>query len=240
MILHPVWPTPGHSIDTDAPFARQKIAEFYPLPAGDHSLRANLVSTVDGGVRGADGTSKTLTGGADRAVLSAIRATSDVVLVGGATLRAEPDLLPRATPLAVVSRSGDLGGVTARAGRDHGPIYVFAPAAAGDRVTASMNVAHTFVPTQAEPGVGAFLPSVLVELAGRGMHHVVCEGGPSLVRALIHLQLIDEFCLTVAPQFAAPGTPDILDGRLDRPLPAPLVGMLADDAGYLYTRRRLR
>jgi len=240
VILHPVWPTPGHPIDTDAPFARQKIAEFYPHPASDRSLRVNLVSTVDGGVRGADGTSKSLTGGADRAVLGAIRATSDVVLVGGATLRAEPDMLPRTTPLAVVSRSGDLGGFTGRTGRDHGPIYVFAPAAAGDRLTESMGAAVTFIPIQAELNVSAFLPSVLVQLVGRGMHHVVCEGGPSLVRALIRLQLIDELCLTVAPQFASPGTPDIFDGRLDRPLPAPLVGMLADDAGYLYTRRRLR
>ena len=74
----------------------------------------NLVVSLDGSAVGADGTSASLTMGADRAVLGAIRAESDLVLVGAATLRAEPHLVPRSTRLAVLSRSGDLGAAVLR------------------------------------------------------------------------------------------------------------------------------
>ncbi|MGN6325983.1 dihydrofolate reductase family protein [Pseudolysinimonas sp.] len=74
----------------------------------------NLVVSLDGSAVGPDGTSSSLTTGADRAVLGAIRAESDVVLVGAATLRAEPQLVPRTTPLAVLSRSGRIGSAALR------------------------------------------------------------------------------------------------------------------------------
>jgi riboflavin biosynthesis pyrimidine reductase len=70
--------------------------------------------SLDGSAAGPDGTSSSLTMGADRAVLGAIRAESDLVLVGAATLRAEPHLVPRSTRLAVLSRSGDLGDAVLR------------------------------------------------------------------------------------------------------------------------------
>lgn len=74
----------------------------------------NLVVSLDGSAAGPDGTSSSLTTGADRAVLGAIRAESDLVLVGAATLRAEPHLVPRSTPLAVLSHSGRLGSAVLR------------------------------------------------------------------------------------------------------------------------------
>jgi len=70
--------------------------------------------SLDGSAVGPDGTTGSLTMGADRAVLGAIRAESDLVLVGAATLRAEPGLVPRSTRLAVLSRSGDLGAAVLR------------------------------------------------------------------------------------------------------------------------------
>jgi riboflavin biosynthesis pyrimidine reductase len=76
----------------------------------------NLVVSLDGSAAGPDGTSGSLTMGADRAVLGAIRAESDLVLVGAATLRSEPSLVPRSTRLAVLSRSGDLGAAVLRPG----------------------------------------------------------------------------------------------------------------------------
>jgi riboflavin biosynthesis pyrimidine reductase len=70
--------------------------------------------SLDGSAAGPDGTSASLTTGRDRAVLGAIRAESDLVLVGAATLRAEPSLVPRRTRLAVLTRSGDLGAAALR------------------------------------------------------------------------------------------------------------------------------
>jgi riboflavin biosynthesis pyrimidine reductase len=108
VIVRPVWPEPEDAVDTSAPDARDRLRALYAAPQADW-LRVNLIVSLDGSAVGADGTSRSLTGGADRAILGAIRAESDLVLVGAATLRAEPDLVPRRTRLAVLSRSGDLG-----------------------------------------------------------------------------------------------------------------------------------
>ena len=44
--------------------------------------------------------------------------------------------------------------------------------------------------------------ALLAELARRGLHRVLCEGGPSLFGALIAADAVDELCLTVAPLLA--------------------------------------
>jgi riboflavin biosynthesis pyrimidine reductase len=40
---------------------------------------------------------------------------------------------------------------------------------------------------------------VLAELACRGLHRVLCEGGPTLFGELVAADAVDELCLTVAP-----------------------------------------
>jgi riboflavin biosynthesis pyrimidine reductase len=97
------------------PADRDELRRRYAAPAADW-IRVNLVVSLDGSAAGPDGTSRSLTTGADRRVLGAIRAESDLVLVGAATLRAEPELVPRVTPLAVLSRSGDIGTARLRSG----------------------------------------------------------------------------------------------------------------------------
>ncbi|GAA2085631.1 pyrimidine reductase family protein [Pseudolysinimonas kribbensis] len=97
------------------PADRDELRRRYAAPAADW-VRVNLVVSLDGSAAGPDGTSRSLTTGADRRVLGAIRAESDLVLVGAATLRAEPELVPRVTPLAVLSRSGDTGAARLRPG----------------------------------------------------------------------------------------------------------------------------
>jgi riboflavin biosynthesis pyrimidine reductase len=114
VIVRPVWPDPGEPIETTAPDARERLRALYRAPETDW-IRLNLVVSLDGSAVGADGTSRSLSRGADRAVLGAVRAESDLVLVGAATLRAEPGLVPRTTRLAVLTRSGDLGTAVLRA-----------------------------------------------------------------------------------------------------------------------------
>ena len=97
------------------PGDRAELRRMYAAPAPDWT-RVNLVVSLDGSAVGPDGTTRSLTTGADRRVLGAIRAESDLVLVGAATLRAEPELVPRATALAVLSRSGDIGSAVLRPG----------------------------------------------------------------------------------------------------------------------------
>ncbi|WP_308252366.1 dihydrofolate reductase family protein [Pseudonocardia sp. KRD291] len=82
-------------------------------------------------------------------------------------------------------------------------------------------------------------PTLLAELARRGLRRVLCEGGPTLLGALVAADLVDELCLTLSPLLAA--------GRAGRTAvsdPAPprsmqLAGVLEEDGSLLlrYTRR---
>ena len=64
---------------------------------------------------------------------------------------------------------------------------------------------------------------VLAELARRGLHRVLCEGGPALFGSLVAADAVDELCLTVAPLLAG-GTA----GRIVR---GPEAATPADGAG---------
>jgi riboflavin biosynthesis pyrimidine reductase len=46
-------------------------------------------------------------------------------------------------------------------------------------------------------------------LAERGLHRVLCEGGPSLHGELVALDLVDELCLTIAPLMSSGSAPRI-------------------------------
>lgn len=192
------------------------LHEAYAWPRA--CVRGLMVGSVDGAAE-LDGSSKGLSGPPDRAVLAHLRGTCDVVLVGGATVRADGWLPPRPSQerrrwrreqgmaevpaYAVVSRSGDLP-----AGDSDGEVLVLS----GD-------------PHQ-----------VLEELAGRGLRRVLCEGGPSWLAALAGAGLLEELCLTTSPQLAGPGRTGLLEGAgWQFPLALRLIGLLEDD-GWLFAR----
>jgi riboflavin biosynthesis pyrimidine reductase len=68
------------------------------------------------------------------------------------------------------------------------------------------------------PG-GATPVAALEHLAtARGVRSVLCEGGPTLLRALVAASCIDHLLLTLAPLLAGGGAPNVLEGRpLDPP-----------------------
>ena len=103
-------------IDADRDAARAWIAARYGSAEAE-TVRLNMITSLTGSAVGGDGTSETLTGGADRLILSAIRAAADAVIVGAQTVRAESYLLPRSATLAVVTRSGSLEGCESRTRR---------------------------------------------------------------------------------------------------------------------------
>ena len=104
----------------------EELAAFYASPPGLH-VRANMVSSVDGGAWGPDHRSGTINDAADWRVFRVLRALADVVLVGAGTARAEGYTaldVPRGLEhlrtgrgpleLAVVTRSGPRRGPGAR------------------------------------------------------------------------------------------------------------------------------
>lgn len=230
MILSPLSPV-GDPIDTTASDARDRIAALYPPPG----LRVNLVATLDGGTADAGGTSAGITTGADRAVLGAIRSVSDTVLIGAATLRAEPGLVPKSTHLTVLTTTGDFSGATVRDDIEPGRILVVGPSGAEQRARETFGAPFEYFAVDGDRAVP--LARMLVALRERGLEKIVCEGGPRLVGQLLAANLVDEICLTTVPRIV--GKPQVLfGGASPGPHDLELIQLLADEEGALYARWR--
>ena len=208
-----------------------ELAEVYahPVRADDRGaprpwVRLNFVSTVDGSVTGSEGVSGDLGGSADHDAYMAMRNACDVVLVGAGTARAEE--YGRITPESVdVARRGAAG---------LAPVPALAVVSARLDVPTSLlgdgTVVVTTTRAAADPGLEADLlavgdeeidwPAALAAFAERGWHRVLCEGGPHLAGTLAAADLVDEVCLTVAPELAGGDGPRLTNGAppLGRPL----------------------
>lgn len=217
MSLERVWPQPA------AVSADDLVGEAGPLPAARPWVSGVMVSSLDGrATRG--GTSRALGGPSDLAMLLALRRRADALMVGPSTVRAE-GYGPLPCPAVLVSRSFDL------------PWEAGLFSAPGQRVLVYTLAEHATPPdvaaeVEAVPIVE--LADVLADLRGRGVERLLCEGGPTLNRALLAAGLLDELFLTLAPVVAgdegapaiiAPGEPARLSLR-----------SVATDDGELYLR----
>jgi 5-amino-6-(5-phosphoribosylamino)uracil reductase len=234
--VHPEPPDggPAESIDVEAPDARARIAELY-APSSEQWLRLNLVHSVDGSAKGADGTSHELSSAPDRAVLGAIRSLSDLVLIGAETLRAERYLLPQNQRLAVVTGSGDLSGAKTKEPLPEDRILVVGPAAAEARARETFVTAFTFVALPEKDDRRLDVRAVIAALRDRGAPRIVCEGGPHLAQQLLRSRLVDEICLTTSPKLVGGAFPVLGTKPLDEQS-LELRQLLVDDAGSIYAR----
>jgi riboflavin-specific deaminase-like protein len=200
-------PQPG-PVDDDA------LSAVYPWPdtTAKPYVRAMMVCTLDGAAAGDDGLSGSVSGGADRSVLRAVRRFADVVLVGGGTMKAEGygPLKARAEDadvrreagqapapvLAVVSGSLDLpldpGGFT---DSDVTPI-VFTTESADP---AKVEDVRKRCEVLQLPGEKVDAEQVVAQLHHRGLGRIVCEGGPGLLHQVTESGLLDEADITIAP-----------------------------------------
>jgi riboflavin biosynthesis pyrimidine reductase len=207
---------PGHEgpMDSEA----LALAYAYPKLSGAQTwVRANFVSTLDGAAAGDDGLSGSINTGADRDVFGLLRALSDVILVGAGTARIEgyrratvraPWLAlregrPAHPTMAIVSRSGDIPPRLSQAREDSGDVLLITCKRAGD------DAVHLARGTLGEDQVivagdaNVDLSAAVEALAVRGLHRVLCEGGPHLMRDLTASGRLDELCLTLAPTLVA-------------------------------------
>lgn len=161
-------------------------------------LRVNMVSTLDGGATGADGRSGTINNDADHAVFAALRRAADAVLVGAGTARAE-GYSPSDVPIVLVSGSGEVpvGLRGAPAGR---VLLATTPGSPG-LGAARDQLGEDQVLVVGDDHVD--LVALRSVLADRGWRHVLSEGGPSLLGALLAAGVVDELCLTVVPRVLA-------------------------------------
>ena len=83
------------------------------------------------------------------------------------------------------------------------------------------------------------LARLLDQLAERGLHRVLTEGGPGLLTDLLNARLVDELCLTVSPTVVGDPGEHRLIGRLAEPVTLELAGTLSD-AGFVFLRYLVR
>jgi 5-amino-6-(5-phosphoribosylamino)uracil reductase len=169
---------------------------------------------------------------ADLDAVDAIRACCDAILVGAQTVRSDnPGLLVKSadrraqrvqrglppSPVRVtVTASGDLD-PDARLFRtgDTRPV-VYAQTAAAGLVLARLGAVAEVVGA----GDPVSLQVLLSDLAGRGVHTLLVEGGAGILGQFLTLGLADELRLAVAPVFVAdPHAPRLLAGAR---VPAPM------------------
>jgi riboflavin biosynthesis pyrimidine reductase len=233
---------------------RDELAELYAVTARQW-VRAGFVSTLDGRVGGPDGLSGSIGSPADKVVFDTVRALADVVVVASGTLRAEgytrlataPDWLdhreragrPPHPPLVAVTASGDLPERLLQERPDTGDLVV-----AVTRRTDPRRVAGLRDRLGDEAvlvcGTDEVEPEVLLEqLAERGWHHVLLEGGPSLLAQWVDAEVVDELCLTLRPLLLGGGGPSLITGAPERVRQARLLSVLSLDDD-LMLRYRLR
>lgn len=234
MILRRLNPAPVEEIDADAPGARDRLLEWYaPKPAV--GIRINLVMTIDGRLAGGDGTSESLSSRTDRMILGVIRESAGAVLVGAGTVRAEGYRLPSRAPLAVITASGDLEGHRLQPRDGAPPVLVLTTASGATRADASLpHLDHRCIVVSADGGPFPIADAVGA-LRDHGIDRIVAEGGPSVIRALIDAELVDELCLTTVPHLG--GRALQLLGGADAPLTDwHRTQLIADGDGLAYAR----
>lgn len=210
----------------------------------------NMVASVDGGAT-VSGRSAALGGAPDRAAFSTIRTVPDVILVGAGTVRAERYGPPRASHevqaqrrargqaalprLAIVSGRLDLDATSAVFTEATEPPFVLtAGAGRPDRRRDLDDIAEVWELASATGQLD--LRAALERLAGAGVRTVLCEGGPSINAQLVADDLVDEWCLTLAPTALGGDAPRIVHGPGSSAAHDLQLAHVLEDAGVLLLR----
>ncbi|MFL6183072.1 MAG: dihydrofolate reductase family protein [Actinomycetes bacterium] len=221
----------------------------YPDAADAATVRANMVSSVDGAIA-VDGRAKPLSGQDDWYLFGLQRALADAILVGAGTARAEgygagrarlefahlrkQSGQPDAPTLVLVTRSGNLdpdadylGGssraivITCASGRDN----LGAVSDRADLIVAGNDAVD--------------LRAAFGELHDRGHRRLLSEGGPHLLGSLLDAGLIDEMVTTLSPLLAGGNSGRMVAGASTELHDLSLAGVLeSEGALFLHYRRK--
>lgn len=229
----------------------EQIGSFDPsgsAPAGRPYVFTNFAVTVDGratlgGRSGAIGSST------DTAMLMALRAAGDAVMVGAGTIRAENygRVLPGAEARAgrerrglpadpltvVVSDSLELPWEAGLFTCGEGEVVIVT---ASDREPPATS---TPVEVDRHPG-GVDLTVALGRLRERrDIRGLLCEGGPTLHGGLLAGGLVDELFITLGPKLGGGDGPGLAEGLAERPVELELRWLLGE-GDELFARYAVR
>jgi len=239
-----------HATGRDRDLTPEEVLDLYPWPEGERWVRAMMVTSLDGAAAGPDGLSGSISSATDQEVFAAVRRLADAVLVGGGTFRAEGygpmpavddahaagvrrERGKRAAPvLAVVSGTLDLPWDSPTFTDSAERVLVLTGSTADGDARARAHEHCDLVELDTER-VGA--GDALDALADRGLPHVVCEGGPTLLEGLVREGRLDEADITVSPTFAGTAQTPRTSG-LDEVAGFTLAHVLVGDDGFLVNR----
>ena len=214
----------------------------------------NFALTVDGKISTAKFTPTTFTSAYDKKRLLEIRSLADAVMVGRGTVEKDrmtmgmPDPKLRKArrdrgqaeyPLRVVlSGSGKLDPGLPVFGQNFSPILIFTGSSAANEAPWPDHV-RVYRSERDWQDVSQVLSFLYTEYSVRT---VICEGGPTLVRALAERDLIDEIYATIAPKLFggehAPGLLGTSDAFLSASRTYRMVNLeVHGDEAYLHYRR---
>lgn len=228
-----------------------ELPQLYDYPDDGTWLRANFISSLDGGAT-VDGTSGAMAGPGDRFVFNLLRELADVIVVGVGTVRIEGysdvrmGVVQRqhrqargqseVPQLAIVTRSGRLDRDMAVFTRtEMAPLVLTTTAVADDTRQRLAGLAEVIACSGDDPGTVD--EAVLVsQLAARGLRRILTEGGPTLLGTFVERDVLDELCLTIAPYVVGGLARRIVTGPGQVLTRMRCAHVLTDDSGYLYTR----
>lgn len=219
-------PTPGGPLDAEQLAARYAYPDLLTRPY----VKVNFVASADGGIA-VDGRSAALSSAPDRRVFRLLRDLCDVVLVGAGTARAERyrGARPRSTAstparIAVVTASAELDPASGLfTDTEVAPLILTGPEAPLERLERLETAGAEVVACGTEPA------RLLGALAARGLHRVLCEGGPVLFGRLIEADAVDELCLTCGPLLVAGESGRIARGPRPTPRRLRLASVLTEE-----------
>ena len=184
----------------------ERLRQLYAPPRAPW-LRVNMVSTIDGAATGASGLTGSINNPADKRVFHLLRSMADAIIVGAGTARAER-YGPAVAPIVLVSRAGQ---VPERLQDAPDGRVLLATCADSPGLSESRRLlGDENVVVAGEDSVDLAL--VRSALADRGFHHLLGEGGPQLLGAMLAAGVVDELCVTVVPQAVAGSHLRITDG----------------------------
>lgn len=247
---HPAAGASKHDTCDDPPVRRLRplpLAELtddefraaYGFPDVRPWVRGSMVSTLDGVMRGTDGTSRSIASAADRRVFSMLRWSADVILVGAGTIRDE-DYRPSRLPIAIVTASLRLP-LTLRLFSLRTPdtprtLVLTTSAAISSAPAELLDIADVIACGESSVD----LPTAVGVLDERGLSRIHCEGGPTLLGELAEVDLLDELLLTVTPVLQGGGADEHLlsvEGRLSM-MRLEMAQVLEEDGSVFIRARR--
>ena len=189
----------------------------------------SVATSLDGHIDDANPSRLILSGAEDLDRVDAERAAADAILVGAATIAADdPRLLVRsadrrAERLAHGRPASPIKVAITRSGRGLDPSAQFFTMGDGEKLVYALAAAPAVPDLQRRlAGLATVvdapdLPSVLADLAARGVARLMVEGGTRTTTAFLTAGLVDELQVVVAPLVVGdPAAPRLAAAAVDR------------------------